>query len=160
MKKSILLLCMLVVTVMLLCGCTSTLPSEPATTVPTTEPSPSVTETPGQPLSFAEEIAIIQQRIDEAGPITMAMHTTTYIELMENPTTGYLWNATVTPGLAIVNDTYIPPADPMPGAGGMHAWTVEAIAPGDQTFTAVYHRPWEDPSPDDVTYTMQFVVTG
>ena len=156
MKKSILLLCILVVAVLVLCGCTSTPPAEPATT----EPTAAVTGTTEQPLSFAEKIAIIQKRTDENGPMTMAMHTTTYIELIENPTTGYLWNATVTPGLSIVNDTYIPPADPMPGAGGMHAWTVEAIAPGDQTFTAVYHRPWEGPSPDDVTYTMQFVVTG
>ncbi|MFA5296315.1 MAG: protease inhibitor I42 family protein [Methanoregulaceae archaeon] len=163
MKKLILPILVLFVTMVLLSGCTTTPQegpqTEPATSAPTAEPSPAVTGTPGQELSFAEAIAIIQKRTDEAGPITMAMNTTTYLAIQENPTTGYLWNATVTPGLSIVNDTFIPPAEAMDGAGGMRAWTVEAVAPGNQTFTAVYHRPWEHITPEDITYTVYFVVT-
>ncbi len=171
MKRVITGFFILLVALVLITGCTSTpqetQQTETATATPTatqaetvTTPAPVVNETPAQELSFSEEIAVIQKRTDEEGPITMALNTTTDIDLRENPTTGYMWNATVSSGLEIVNDTYIAPETQMPGAGGMHEWVVKAVAPGNQTFSAVYHRPWEPVTDSDTTYTMHFVVTG
>jgi inhibitor of cysteine peptidase len=170
MTKRIIGFLILIVALVLLTGCTSTpqeVPqTETATATPTAAPAetnvtttPEINATQAQEPSFAEEIAKIQKITDETGPIGMALNSTTDILLKENPTTGYMWNATVSSGLEIVNDSYIAPENQMPGAGGMHEWTVKAIAPGNQTFTAVYHRPWEPVTASDVTYTVKFVVT-
>ena len=67
------------------------------------------------------------------------------INLPENPTTGYAWNATVTDGLLIVNTAYTP--DPqsagMVGVGGTRNWTVRGVRAGTQQFDAVYVRPFD-----------------
>ena len=171
MKKGIFALIFMIVALVLLTGCTST-PQETqqtqtTTATPTVAPdqtivttTPEVNETPVLEPSFAEEIAIIQKRTDDNGPIAMALNTTTEIDLKENPTTGYMWNATVTSGLEIVNDSYIAPETQLMGAPGMHEWVIKATAPGNQTFMAVYHRPWEPVTTSDVTYTVKFVVTA
>ncbi len=171
MTKRIIGFLILIVALVLITGCTTTTQETPqtqtATTTPTASPeetiapaTPDVNGTTTKELSFAEEIAKIQKNTDETGPIEMALNSTTDILLKENPTTGYMWNATVTSGLEIVNDTYIAPENQIPGASGMHEWTVKAIAPGNQTFTAVYHRPWEPVTAIDVTYTVKFVITA
>jgi len=110
-------------------------------------------------MSFADAMKIIQERMDNQPPINMAIGSTTDIYLRENPTTGYSWNATVTSGLAIVNDSYVPPDNSLLGAGGEHHWTIKGTSEGNQTFSAVYRRPWEEPSPDDITYVEKFIVT-
>jgi inhibitor of cysteine peptidase len=58
-----------------------------------------------------------------------------------------------------VNDTFIAPDSRLMGAGGDHHWTIKGTAAGNQTFSAVYRRPWEAPSPDDITYVQHFIVT-
>ncbi len=64
------------------------------------------------------------------------------VRLDENPTTGYSWNATTTPGVTVLNSTYISGGN-MPGAGGVHEWKLEATGTGAQEFNAIYERPWE-----------------
>ncbi len=171
MKKGIFVLIFMIVALVLLTGCTST-PQETqqtqtTTATPTVAPdqtivttTPEVNETPVLEPSFAEEIAIIQKRTDDNGPIAMPLNTTTEIDLKENPTTGYMWNATVTSGLELVHDSYSAPETQLMGAPGMHEWVIKATAPGNQTFMAVYHRPWEPVTTSDVTYTVKFVVTA
>jgi inhibitor of cysteine peptidase len=166
MKKGIIGFLILVVVLLIVSGCTTTPGQAPQTATPTAAPeetavtaAPTVNETGAPELSFAEEMAIIQKRSDENGPISMALNTTTSISLRENPTTGYQWNATVSSGLEIVNDTYSPPETQLEGAGGMRNWVVQAIGLGNQTFTAVYHRPWEPVNETDITFTQKFVVT-
>lgn len=91
---------------------------------------------------------------------TMPLNDTINIYLKENPTTGFQWNATVTSGLRIENDTYV--ADPskpgVAGAGGMHYWLVRGIAKGDQTFDAIYMRSWEPVTGNESRYTMNILV--
>lgn len=170
MKKGIIGILILIVALVLITGCTSTPEQAPQTTTATATPTvapeetvvtttPEVNATPAQELSFADEIAIVQKNTDETGPIAMTLNTTTEISLKENPTTGYMWNATVSSGLEIINDSYSAPETQLMGAAGMHEWVIEAIAPGNQTFTAVYHRPWEPVTTSDLTFTMKFVVT-
>lgn len=91
---------------------------------------------------------------------TMPLNDTINIYLKENPTTGFQWNATVTSGLRIENDTYV--ADPVKpgvaGSGGMHYWLVRGIAKGNQTFDAIYMRSWEPITGNESRYTMNIQV--
>ncbi|MBN1166925.1 MAG: protease inhibitor I42 family protein [Methanospirillaceae archaeon] len=108
--------------------------------------------------SFVHEYTIIAERMKNQAPIVMDIGTTTDIWLSGNPTTGFLWNATVSPGLEIVNESYAADTGDRMGSGGDYHWTILATAPGNQTFTAIYKRPWEVDSPKDVTYTERFFV--
>jgi inhibitor of cysteine peptidase len=66
------------------------------------------------------------------------------IRLQENPTTGYAWNMTVSDGLAISRDEYIPSSSnsQMVGSGGIRSFTLATSARGEQKVTAEYRRPW------------------
>ncbi|HWQ67757.1 MAG TPA: protease inhibitor I42 family protein [Methanospirillum sp.] len=91
---------------------------------------------------------------------TMPLNETISIYLKENPSTGFIWNATVTSGLHIENDTYI--ADPvnqgMAGSGGVHFWQIKGVAKGDHTFDAVYKRPWEPADGTENRYTRNITI--
>ena len=82
------------------------------------------------------------------------------LKLQENPTTGYEWNLTTTPGLRVTNDTYLPSATSgkMVGSGGTRIWDMTAVSPGEQKIQAVYRRPWEQVSGNETTFTMTVVV--
>ena len=82
------------------------------------------------------------------------------IDLAENPSTGYSWNMTVSDGLKIVSDRYIPPAQQIPGRGGVHEWTIEATGPGRQTVSGIYKRPWEPLQNNETTYMLNLNVGG
>jgi inhibitor of cysteine peptidase len=75
--------------------------------------------------------------------LTMAKGTVFTIRLDENPTTGYSWNASTTPGLTVLNSTYVGSGSGLMGAGGVHEWKIEASGTGAQWFNATYERPWE-----------------
>ena len=111
------------------------------------------------PLSFEEEIAMLQNKADSEPPVNLKIGSITEVILKENPTTGYSWNVSVTDGLAIVNDTFTGPENKqIVGAGGVHVWTLEAITPGNQSFSGVYRRSWEPPSDNDTTFIQQYIV--
>lgn len=82
------------------------------------------------------------------------------ISLRENPTTGYSWNTTLSAGLTLLNDTYTvdPHAEGMVGVGGTHLWLVRADAAGDQTFSAIYKRPWENTTGTEETFLLTLKV--
>jgi len=182
MQKYRLIPALFLIVGVLLCGCTDTSGQEPQSLIQVTEqPTPNPIEeikpeqSPEDPpvsdknsseiaddandeFSFAEKMAVIQERLDAEPPVEMKIGSTTDIYLMENPTTGYSWNVTVTDGLKITEDSYSPTSEIGVGGGGDHHWVIEATAPGNQTFSAIYHRPWEAPSPDDATYIERFIV--
>ena len=113
-------------------------------------------ETP-TPIAVQDKIVSVAQD-NNADIIPVDMHTEIRIRLPENPTTGYSWNVTGADGLAITDDTFVPPEKQIPGAGGTHVWTLEPKVTGIVTFSAVYVRPWEGIQPDDETYTVTFYV--
>jgi len=78
--------------------------------------------------------------------VTVPVESEVIISLAENPSTGYSWNATASPGLTVVGDRYRASATPeiMVGAGGIRTWTLVPERPGTFTFSAVYRRPWEN----------------
>ncbi len=72
------------------------------------------------------------------------------IELEENPTTGYRWaiDAQASSNLSIVHIddrgfSHKGGDKPLPGAPGVHRWSIEAATPGNASITFVYRRPWE-----------------
>ena len=78
--------------------------------------------------------------------VTVPVESEVIISLAENPSTGYSWNATVSPGLTVVGDRYRASATPeiMVGAGGIRTWTLVPERPGTFTFSSVYRRPREN----------------
>ncbi|MDD1710787.1 MAG: protease inhibitor I42 family protein [Methanoregulaceae archaeon] len=82
------------------------------------------------------------------------------VRLAENPSTGYSWNATVTSGLTIVDDAYEPnPASQgMVGAPGTHYWILSGTATGQQKFSAIYMRPWENVTGTEDTFVLNVIV--
>ncbi|MBP2146136.1 putative secreted protein/putative hemolysin [Methanofollis sp. W23] len=82
------------------------------------------------------------------------------VDLRENPTTGYEWNATLSDGLNLINDTYTtdPHPEGMVGVGGTRTWLLEATCEGDQTFSAIYTRPWENTTGTEENFTLALTV--
>lgn len=165
MDHRIVTLTVLMVAVVLMAGCTG----QNGTTVPEKKiPETNAEETPDltQPGGAGAAILMSENRSETIEGMqtesheTMSLNDTINIYLKENPTTGYLWNASVTEGLMIENDTYV--ADPVKpgivGSGGMHYWLVKGIQKGNQTFNAIYNRPWEAETGDVTRYIMNISV--
>ncbi|MCX6697719.1 MAG: protease inhibitor I42 family protein [Methanoregula sp.] len=78
------------------------------------------------------------------------------VQLKENPTTGFEWNATLSPGLTLSSTDYRqdPNAGGMVGVGGTRTWIIETKEQGNQTFSAVYKRGWEPATGNETTYTV------
>jgi inhibitor of cysteine peptidase len=92
--------------------------------------------------------------------VAVPLGSTFTVWLQENPTTGYSWNVTVTDGLQITNDTFIPPTSGLIGAGGIHAWEVLTVKNGLQEFSGIYQRPFENVTGNETTYVLWCNVTG
>ena len=78
------------------------------------------------------------------------------VVLAENPTTGYTWNATLSPGLELQSTVYQQDDAPsgMVGVGGSRTWVINAKDLGDQKFSAVYGRSWEPVSGNETAYSV------
>jgi inhibitor of cysteine peptidase len=80
--------------------------------------------------------------------ITMAVGDTIMVRLPENASTGFRWTllSSGEPACAIIDEQREPPAPATPGAGGRHAWQLQARAAGECDFKLAYRRPWEEGS--------------
>jgi len=76
------------------------------------------------------------------------------VELAENPTTGFMWNATLSPGLELQSSDFRqnPSAAGMTGVGGIRTWVIVAKDLGDQQFSATYMRSWENVTGNETAY--------
>ena len=154
----ILILCLASI---LVCGCTqpATPPVTPAatptaTTIPVaTTAAPQTTATP--PVTTMK----VYNESANGNTITVPLNGTFAVVLLENPTTGYSWNVTVTSGLGITNNTFIPPQSTLMGAGGSHEWDVKAVKTGQQKFSGVYKQPWMNTTANDTTFALWVNVT-
>ena len=136
----------------LLAGCTG----PAANPVPTPTPTPAMTRAP---TTGEKEIFTMA---DNGGTFPVAAGSVIRLRLAENPTTGYQWNLTVTPGLSILNTSYIPddPSGKLIGSGGTRAWFLEVAGEGDQVITGYYERSWEAPPGGSPDFTLTLVVGG
>jgi len=77
------------------------------------------------------------------------------IALGSNPTTGYGWQESHDKNmLELVEKTYKPGKEAkqgLAGAGGVEYFRFKPLKTGETEITLVYRRPWEEPTPQDVT---------
>jgi len=79
--------------------------------------------------------------------VVVKLNSRFYLELEENPSTGYSWNLTTTDGLRVISEDHIAPdtATPVVGAPTTRRWELEAVATGLQEVEGLYLRSWEGP---------------
>jgi inhibitor of cysteine peptidase len=81
------------------------------------------------------------------------------VVLAENPTTGFMWNATLSDGLELQSSDYQNNAPAgIVGAGGNRTWVIVAKDTGDQKFSAIYRRSWENVTGNETTYSVTITV--
>ncbi|MFA6225260.1 MAG: protease inhibitor I42 family protein [Methanoregula sp.] len=91
---------------------------------------------------------------------TIAQSTRFAIQLAENPTTGYQWNATISPGLELQSsdDRMNDAPQGMVGVGGTRTWIITAKDLGTQKFSASYGRSWEPVTGNETAYSVKINV--
>jgi len=150
-------LMILLVLVLLISGCTQRAGTPtPAQTAVTTQPSPAMITT-----TMAEGkkmFTFTQEDNGKSGDITQ--NTRFAIVLAENPTTGFMWNATLSSGLELQSSDYRQDDAPtgMVGVGGNRTWVIVANDPGNQKFSAIYRRSWENVTGNETTYSVNIKV--
>lgn len=71
------------------------------------------------------------------------LHQPFILEFGDNPSTGYTWKATTTPGLEIVSSIYSDHCEyGLAGCGGMRTFVLRGIARGRQRFTGTHGQSW------------------
>jgi inhibitor of cysteine peptidase len=143
----------------LVCGCTqqSSTPT-PAQTAVTT-PASSVMTTP----TMAEGKKMFTfTEADNGRSGNVTRNTRFAIVLEENPTTGFMWNETLSSGLELQSSDYRQDDAPagMVGVGGTRTWVIVAKDLGDQKFSAIYRRSWENVTGNETTYSVNIKVVG
>lgn len=97
---------------------------------------------------------------DNGKNVEITQNTRFAIVLAENPTTGFVWNVSLSPGLELQSSDYrkddAPPG--MVGVGGERTWIIVAKDAGDQKFSAVYRRSWENITGVEKTYSVVVTV--
>jgi inhibitor of cysteine peptidase len=92
--------------------------------------------------------------------ITMGLNNTFILKLDENPTTGFQWNLTTSPGLVVTADTYQPSSPQLMGSGGVRSWDLKAVQAGNQEIKAVYKRSWEPVTGNETTFILTVTVVN
>lgn len=86
---------------------------------------------------------------DNGRTVSAQVGDTLRIRLSENPTTGYLWQATASDGLVITRTEYAPDdrSGTLAGSGGVRTWTLEVTKSGTHEFSAALQPPDAAASP-------------
>lgn len=82
------------------------------------------------------------------------------VTLGENPTTGYRWSFTKpgTPVCLLLDDTYVPQGDGVPGQGGLRRLKFKANETGSCDIELSYRRSWEPSSSGGRTFRLHLQV--
>jgi inhibitor of cysteine peptidase len=153
MNKSVILVGIGIICLMTIAtsGCIGTTPGsqQPVQTPP---PAPS-----GTPVQVGH-LVVNEERNNST--VNMGQNSTITLNLKENPTTGFQWNLTTSPGLIVTADKYLPSAPQLTGSGGVRAWDMQAVQPGTQEIKAVYMRSWEQVTGNETMFSMTVIVTN
>ncbi|MFA4825964.1 MAG: protease inhibitor I42 family protein [Methanoregula sp.] len=152
-------LSIMLVLVLLVSGCTQPAASPPTPTqVSAATPAP--TDMTTTTMAAGGKRMVTFTEADNGKTETIA-HTTRFaIQLAENPTTGFQWNATLSPGLELQSSDYrMNDAAPgMTGVGGTRTWIVIAKDLGARKFSASYLRSWEPVTGNETAYSVNINV--
>ena len=92
---------------------------------------------------------------DSGQTINIGVNQEFVIALGSNPTTGYMWQESYDENmLELVEKTYElgkEAKEGVVGAGGVEYFRFKTLKTGETEITVVYKRPWEEPTPEDVT---------
>ena len=92
---------------------------------------------------------------DSGQAISIGVNQEFVIALGSNPTTGYSWQESYDETiLELVEKTYKPGEEAeqgVVGAGGVEYFRFKTLKTGETEITLVYKRPWEEPTPQDIT---------
>lgn len=156
--------CILILAIGLTAGCTGT-PTHPTPSstagIPATVATTSAVSAPTPPVSLPAPATptIFVNSTSNGKIITIPAGERVLVRLNENPTTGYIWNATASKGLAIITDSTIAPDSALMGAPGYHEWILSPRTIDTYTFRAVSLRPWEGAKATDETFSLVIQVT-
>ena len=152
MKKyfTIAVIGILCITSILITGCTGKdqMTRADKTTIPT-------------PLGTAVQVGdLVFTEKENNATVSVSQGNTITLQLPENPTTGYQWNLTTTPGLDVTNDTYVPSdtTGRLVGSGGIHIWQISVNNTGRQEISAIYKRSWEPATGNETGFGMTLLV--
>ena len=111
----------------------------------------------GTPLPVGHLVVTEKQN---TATVNVSLSSIVTVRLEENPTTGFEWNLTTTPGLKVIKDTYEPSdtTGKLVGSGGTHIWDISTVAIGEQKIMAVYKRSWEPTSGNETAFSLTVVV--
>ncbi len=149
----------MLVLVLLVSGCT-----QPAATPPTpaqvSTATPAPTDMTTTPTAVTGKKLVTFTVADNGTTGTIAQNSAFAIQLAENPTTGYQWNATLSSGLVLQSSDYrMNDAAPgMVGVGGTRTWIIMAKDLGAQKFSASYRRSWEPVTGNETAYNVNINV--
>ncbi len=81
------------------------------------------------------------------------------VRLAENPTTGFQWNLTTTPGLNVTGTSFAPSdtAGKRVGSGGTRMWDITSVTKGEQHITAAYRRSWEPVTGNETAFSLTVI---
>ncbi|MCX6689252.1 MAG: protease inhibitor I42 family protein [Methanoregula sp.] len=144
---------------LLVSGCTQQAPIPPVVT-PTmnTTPAPTGMTTP---MAADGKKMVTYTEADNGKTGDIAQNSRFAVQLAENPTTGFMWNATLSPGLELQSTDFRqsrPAAPGMVGVGGTRTWIILANNTGNQNFSAIYRRSWEPVTGNETAYSMNIRV--
>ena len=92
---------------------------------------------------------------DSGQAISIGVNQEFVIALGSNPTTGYSWQESYDETmLELVEKTFKPGEEAeqdVVGAGGVEYFRFKTLKTGETEITLVYKRPWEEPTPQDIT---------
>jgi len=131
-------------------GCIGTGPGTPAGVSPSPTPTAPAVQAGNLVVNEVQNHATV--KVHKGNSIT--------VRLPENPTTGFTWNLSASPGLLVVSDSYIPSdtTGKLIGSGGTHVWDISAQSVGAQTIEGVYLRPWEQATGNETAFLLNVVV--
>jgi inhibitor of cysteine peptidase len=81
------------------------------------------------------------------------------LNLRENPTTGFRWNAFSSgdPVCTLLDQNFAPLIS-SPGNGGSHSWHFQAVKEGSAEIEFVYRRSWEQSAQPVQSFTLNIYV--
>ena len=85
----------------------------------------------------------MQRFADPAATIHVAAGETFALALPGNPSTGYIWQASVDPHYLELSSQEFEPEGTGVGAGGYEVFLLRALAAGHSEIACEYRRPWD-----------------
>jgi len=149
----------MLVLVLLVSGCTQQAATPPAATQ-TLNATPAPGGTTTTPMAADGKRLVTYTEADNGKTGDIAQNTRFAVQLAENPTTGFMWNATLSPGLELQSTDFrqSPAAAGMVGVGGTRTWIILAKDTGNQNFSAIYRRSWEPLTGNKTAYSVNIRV--